>query len=191
MFKYLGVNFDGKFTWHSHTEEVASLASKRLSLMNILAGSKWGCSKSTLNQTHSVYFLPILIYCCEQLVSPSKKMIDSLEKFHNQALRLITGSVKFTPIVYMLLCTNSRSLSLIIKERVPLLWEKIIRTPGCMFLWDHVSTETECNLKIQKGFVQRVADLISPFGIDFAAQQFLLSRNPIEAKTYFIRLGVS
>ncbi|GIY29778.1 hypothetical protein CDAR_72031 [Caerostris darwini] len=62
--------------------------------------------------------------------------------------------------------------------------EKKIRIPDFMSLSNHVSTETELNLKNQIVSVQGVADLISPFGIDFGTQQFLLPRNPIESKTF-------
>ncbi|GIY32041.1 hypothetical protein CDAR_411341 [Caerostris darwini] len=83
------------------------------------------------------------------------------------------------------------TLSLIIKERAQLLWAKITKTSRLYSLGDHVSTETERNLKIQRGFAQRVADLIFHFIIDFGAQQFLLPCNPIEAQTFSLRLGFS
>ncbi|GIX83807.1 hypothetical protein CEXT_337251 [Caerostris extrusa] len=102
---------------------------------------------------YSAYVLSILIYSCEPLVNGSKKIIDSLENFHNQALHFINGVVKSIPIDYMLLCTNSSPRTLIIKERV--------------------------------------ADFISHFEVEFGAQQFLLPRNLIEAKTFTIRLGLS
>ncbi|GIY64210.1 hypothetical protein CDAR_12401 [Caerostris darwini] len=83
-----------------------------------------------------------------------------------------------------MLCTN-KSLNLIIKERCyPVVIGEKIRIPDFMSLSNHVSTETELNLKNQIVSVQGVADLISPFGIDFGTQQFLLPRNPIESKTF-------
>ncbi|GIY17596.1 hypothetical protein CEXT_778151 [Caerostris extrusa] len=70
-----------------------------------------------------------------------------------------------------------------------LLWEIIIRAPGCMSLGNHVTTEIEHNLKTQRGSVQCTflfAHLISHFGINFGAHQFLLPRNPIEANAFSI-----
>ncbi|GIY94200.1 hypothetical protein CEXT_672621 [Caerostris extrusa] len=92
----------------------------------------------------------------------------------------------------MLFCTNNRPLSLIIEERALWLWNNLIRDCCSMLLWDHVSTETDRILKTQREvFVQGVANLISHFSIDYGAQQFLLSCNPFEAKTFSIQFDLS
>ena len=54
---YLGVTFDTKLTWKNHTAKVSERASKRLNLLKRLAGSKWGCARSTLNTTYKMYII--------------------------------------------------------------------------------------------------------------------------------------
>ncbi|GIY09040.1 reverse transcriptase domain-containing protein [Caerostris extrusa] len=70
------------------------------------------------------FVLPVITFCCEPLISASKQVRKSLETFHNQALRLITGAVKTSPIDAMLLCTRNWPLEKIIEEKALVLWEK-------------------------------------------------------------------
>ena len=86
-----------------------------------------------------------MTYCGEYLVTASMKIIDSLENLHNQIIRLLTGTVKSTPIDFPLLYTNSKPFSLRIQKRAVLLWEKIIRTPG-LNMWDHISSNLCLNV---------------------------------------------
>jgi len=67
-FKYLGVTFD-KLNWRNHVDKFVSRVSKRINVLKQLAGSKWGCARSTLKLTYQKYILPIIIYSCEPLVA--------------------------------------------------------------------------------------------------------------------------
>jgi hypothetical protein len=51
-FRYLGVTFDKKLNWKNHANNTASRVSKCISVLKRLAGSKWGCARSTLNMTY-------------------------------------------------------------------------------------------------------------------------------------------
>ena len=126
-FSYLGVIFDRKLTWKEHVANVLERATKRLTLMKRIAGSKWGCCRTTLELTYKSYILPLITYCCEPLVAASKQITDTLEKFHNQALRLITGAVKTTPIDALLISTQHMSVKSVMEEKALILWEKIAR----------------------------------------------------------------
>ena len=55
-------------------------------------------------------------------------VINRLKLLQNQALRLITGAVKFTPISAMLLLTGNISFLDILKMKALLLYEKLLRT---------------------------------------------------------------
>ncbi|GIX93132.1 uncharacterized protein CEXT_406151 [Caerostris extrusa] len=101
------VTFDRKLSWKLHSETIIDKASSRLPILKRLACCRWGCSRSTLNTTYKTFVLLVITYCCEPLISASKQVRKSLETFHNQALRLITGAVKTSPIDAMLLCTRN------------------------------------------------------------------------------------
>ena len=87
-------------------------------------------SSITLNLALKLFILPILTYCCEPLIAAPSTLIEILDKFQNQALRIITGAVKTIPIDAILVVTKNRFLIIIFQEKALLLWEKIVRIPG-------------------------------------------------------------
>ena len=104
----LGVTFDNKLNWKNHMDNIASRIFKRISVLKRLAGSKWGCARSTLNITYQKYILPIITYSCESLVTAQPHTFKVLEHAQNQALRQITGAVKTTPIDAMTFITDNK-----------------------------------------------------------------------------------
>ncbi|VDO07611.1 unnamed protein product [Rodentolepis nana] len=70
-----------------------------------------------------------MLYCCEPLITATEVTLKPLEKAHNQALRLITGGVKSTPIDSMLLVTGSTTICSLIKEKALILYEKLLPIP--------------------------------------------------------------
>nr|KAG5690263.1 hypothetical protein BaRGS_018615 [Batillaria attramentaria] len=49
---YLGTKLDKKLTWNPHIREMEKRATKRLSLMKKLAGTKWGANSSILRRVY-------------------------------------------------------------------------------------------------------------------------------------------
>ncbi|VDO09853.1 unnamed protein product [Rodentolepis nana] len=88
---YLGMTFDTKLTWKSHIAKIAERVSNRLNVLKRLAGSVWGCARSTLNTTYKMFIQLIMLYCCEPLITATEVTLKPLEKAYNLALRLITG----------------------------------------------------------------------------------------------------
>ena len=140
QYTYLGMTLDNKLTWKAHIDKITTRASKRLTILKRLAGSKWGCARSTLNLTYKTFVLPLMIYCCESIVTASQQTLKNLILVHNQALRLITGGTKSTPIDAMLLLTGNSPLDVIINEKTLLLYEKVLRIPN-ENLWSNYKTE--------------------------------------------------
>ena len=80
--------------------------------------------------TYQKYILPIITYICEPLVTAQPHTLKELERAQNQALRLITGAVKTTPIDAMTFITNNTPIQELIEEKAVLLHEKLRRIPG-------------------------------------------------------------
>ncbi|GIX73604.1 hypothetical protein CEXT_674891 [Caerostris extrusa] len=76
------------------------------------------------------------------------------KKSKNQSLRIVAGAVKSTPIDAMLMLTGDKPLRTVIQEKALILWEKIIRVPGCFSLWNEVKQDLIRNLKTQMGFLK-------------------------------------
>ena len=98
---YLGVTFDKKQTWKPHLQEAETRARRKLALMRKLAGSTWGADEKTLKTVYEGTVRPHLEYGAAAWNSASKTTLLSVDKVQNQALRIITGSMKTTPISAM------------------------------------------------------------------------------------------
>ncbi|GFX85573.1 probable RNA-directed DNA polymerase from transposon X-element [Trichonephila clavipes] len=152
---YLGCALDNKLKWTKHAELVVSKARKRLSILKRLTGVKWGCNRDNLNTTYKTYIQPVLNYCNEVLISASENVRKLLDTFHNQALRMITGEVKTTPVLAMQLLCDLQPFTNIIENNAAILFNRLIRLPNNSF-WRDYDSDGGRNLKTQKGFIQCV-----------------------------------
>ena len=98
---YLGVTFDKRLTWKTQVEHAESKARKKLGMMRKLAGTEWGATEKILKQVYQGTVRPTLEYGSGAYMSAAKTHLNSLEKVQNQALRVITGSMRSTPIEKM------------------------------------------------------------------------------------------
>ena len=98
---YLGVTFDKRQTWKTQVGKAESKARKKLGMMRKLAGTEWGANEKILKQVYQGTVRPTLEYGSGAYMSASKSHLNSLEKVQNQALRVITGAMRSTPIEKM------------------------------------------------------------------------------------------
>ncbi|GFV60517.1 uncharacterized protein LOC103524116 [Trichonephila clavipes] len=164
---YLGCALDSKLKWTKHAELVVSKARKRLSILKRLNGVKWECNRDTLNTTYKTYIQPVLNYCNEVLISASENVRKLLDTFHNQALRMLTGGVKTTPVLAM----------------------QLIRLPNNSF-WRDYDSDGGRNLKTQKGFIQCVRENIQYKVINDGPFELLSFANPLDYAILDIRLDL-
>ena len=98
---YLGITFDKRLTWRKQIENAESKARKKLGIMRKLAGTEWGANERILNQVYKGTVRPHLEYGSSSFMTAAQTHQDTLEKVQNQALRIITGAVRSTPIEKM------------------------------------------------------------------------------------------
>ncbi|GIY28367.1 hypothetical protein CDAR_231011 [Caerostris darwini] len=82
------------------------------------------------------------------------------------------GAVKSTPTDAMLMLTGDKPLRTVIQEKALILWEKIIRVPGCFSLWNEVKQDLIRNLKTQMGFLHGVLQLKNSLGLNPEPESF-------------------
>ncbi|GFX65144.1 probable RNA-directed DNA polymerase from transposon X-element [Trichonephila clavipes] len=186
---YLGCALDNKLKWTKHAELVVSKARKRLSILKRLTGVKWGCNRDTLNTTYKTYIQPVLNYCNEVLISASENVRKLLDTFHNQALRMITGGVKTTPVLAMQLLCDLQPFTNIIEKNAAILFNRLIRLPNNSF-WRDYDSDGGHNLKTQKGFIQCVRKNIQYKVINDVPFELLSFANPLDYATLDIRLDL-
>ncbi|GFV16528.1 uncharacterized protein LOC103524116 [Trichonephila clavipes] len=186
---YLGCALDKKLKWTKHAELVVSKARKQLSILKRLTGVKWGCNRDTLNRTYKTYIQPVLNYCNEVLISASENVRKLLDTFHNQALRIITGGIKNTPVLAMQLLCDLQPFTNIIEKNAAILFNRLIRLPNNSF-WRDYDSDGGRNLKTQKGFIQCVRENIQYKVINDVPFELLSFANPLDYTILDIRLDL-
>ncbi|VDO07672.1 unnamed protein product [Rodentolepis nana] len=111
-----------------------------------------------------MFIQPITLLCCEPLITATEVTLKPLEKAHNQALRLITGGIKSTPIDSMFLVTGSTTTCSLIKEKALILFEKLLLIPMDKFFNTYENRSR--HLKTQSGLIQKAIELKKALQID-------------------------
>ena len=94
--KYLGVRLDRTLSFRQHLEELSAKVTSRVALIRRLAGTTWGANGKTLRTSTQALVLSAAEYCAPVWTrSPHVRKVDGAI---NNALRIITGCLKSTPV---------------------------------------------------------------------------------------------
>ena len=97
--KLLGVYLVTFFSFNKHCVQVANRVSKRNNVLKALAGTNWGQQKETLLMTYKSLGRSIANYAAPVWsINASETNIGKIQRAHNEALRIITGSHKMSSI---------------------------------------------------------------------------------------------
>ena len=107
---YLGVTYDKKQTWKPHIQKAETKAKRKLALLRKLAGSTWGANERTLRTVYEGSIRPHLEYGSAAWSTTAKTNLQTMDKVQNQALRLITGALRSSPIQAMEKATGIQPL---------------------------------------------------------------------------------
>ncbi|GFW80167.1 uncharacterized protein TNCV_460751 [Trichonephila clavipes] len=88
-------------------------------------------------------------------------MVKKLELMQNQALRLIFGAVRTSPMESMLLLTNTRPIKSLVEERALILYKKLIRIN--VLFWD-------CYKNVSRHLRPKDAKSVFPRGLELRAE---------------------
>jgi len=98
---YLGVIYDKKQTWRPHIQKAEGKARRKISIMRKLAGTTWGANETILKRVYEGAVRPHLEYGSPAWSTASKTHLQALDTVQDQALRVITGAMRSTPIKTM------------------------------------------------------------------------------------------
>lgn len=99
--KYLSVWLDRSLHWRKHINETVSKCTKFLNLLKVLAGSTWGVHTKHLRRLYISLVRSRIDYACYLYDCSAKTHICKLDKLQNQALRVVGGFIRSTPIHVM------------------------------------------------------------------------------------------
>ena len=101
---YLGVTLDRTLTYKEHLEKTASKLKTRNNLLMKLAGSSWGARANTLRSSALALCYSVGEYCAPVWArSAHTKLVDVQL---NTSMRLITGTLRPTPLPWLPVLSN-------------------------------------------------------------------------------------
>ena len=115
---YLGVQLDRQLNLNRFMSNLKTKASKRLNLIKRLATTSWGASKKTLRQLYLGYVRSAMDYALPLQTIASKAPTEALDRVQNQAVKLICGGMRSTPIAACEIEANIEPLDLRRKRAV-------------------------------------------------------------------------
>ena len=129
-FKYLGITLDNRLTFNEHILDLRQRSSRRLNIIKCIAGRDWGADRRTLLNLYISLIRSSLDYCAFLYDTLSTKQTSSLESIQNNALRIITGALRTSPVENIRAETNIPSLAHRRKLQLLRYFTRITAQPG-------------------------------------------------------------
>lgn len=102
--KYLGITLDRSLTYNEHLTKTALKMRTRINIIQKLAGSTWGANPEVLRESTLGLFVSVGDYGCP--IWMNSYHTGKIDTQVNAALRVITGTVKSTPISWLNVLSN-------------------------------------------------------------------------------------
>lgn len=99
--KYLGMWLDQSLRWGKHINEIVDKSLKFLNILKLLTGSSWGVHTKHIRRLYISLVRSRLDYGSFLYDCSTKTHLLKLDKLQNQALRIIGGYIKSSPIHVM------------------------------------------------------------------------------------------
>ncbi|KAJ9464733.1 RNA-directed DNA polymerase from mobile element jockey [Diplonema papillatum] len=93
----LGLTIDDRLNFTAHIDRILQSAGRRVNLVQLVSGTKWGHKTEVLRALYMAYALPVLTYGMAVYIRyASKKDVDRIECLHRTALCAVVGCKKTT-----------------------------------------------------------------------------------------------
>ena len=125
------MTYDKKLSWKPHIQKAEGKARRKLGILRKLSGTTWGANEKILKGMYNQGIKPHLEYGSSAWSSASKSNLNQLDRIQNQALRIITGSMKSTPIEKMETITEIEPLQDARDTKIMLQAEKYLAKQEC------------------------------------------------------------
>ena len=102
--KYLGVTLDRSLTYNTHLTKTGQKVAARVNIVRKLAGTNWGASADTLRTASLALVYSTAEYCAP--VWLNSVHTSKIDVQLNNALRIITGTVKSTQLQWLPVLAN-------------------------------------------------------------------------------------
>ncbi|GBL98168.1 hypothetical protein AVEN_268259-1 [Araneus ventricosus] len=110
--KFLGIVFDTKLAFRSHTKHLKTKCIQTLNIMKVLSNTSWCADKVSLMIIYRSLVRSKLDYRVPVYGSAAKSTLKMLDSVHQQGLRIATGAFRTTPIPSLHVTSGELSLKL-------------------------------------------------------------------------------
>ena len=93
--KFLGITFDHKLTFKTHSEDILERCQQKYHLMRMLVNQKWGPSLQTILKIYKQCVRPIFEYGEISTIPVSDTVITKLQKLQNSFIRLALRLLRY------------------------------------------------------------------------------------------------
>ena len=95
--RFLGVTFDRRLTWKPHIDKVVEKCNKRMNILRVLSGTRWGSSKAMLLIVYKAMIRSVIDYGSIAYDTASNRTKSRLDEIQAKALRICCGALRGTP----------------------------------------------------------------------------------------------
>ena len=159
--KYLGVTLDRSLTFKSHIEKLCLKINSRINIIHKLVGSGWGASPDTLRTSARSLVFSTAEYCSP--VWRGSHHVHKVDVKLNQTMRVISGTVKTTPTVWLPVLSHIAPPDLRRSRKTAKLFDRCFRHGHSMLL-DELNSRPSQRLE-SRNFIWNDVSLLSQFNI--------------------------
>lgn len=102
--KYLGVTLDRSLTYKRHLQQTANKVQSRNNILSRLAGTSWGSGADALRTSAMALCYSTAEYCAP--VWARSTHVKLLDTKLNQTMRIVSGTLRSTPLPWLPVLTN-------------------------------------------------------------------------------------
>jgi hypothetical protein len=110
-YKALGIILDSKMRFAKHIENLKLSCLKKINLMKMMGGGRYGANPAVMREFYIKYILPKIEYGATIYGSANDGQLNKLEVIQNTAIRIAFGAKKTTPIPFLLIEVGIEKLS--------------------------------------------------------------------------------
>jgi Reverse transcriptase (RNA-dependent DNA polymerase) len=128
--KFLGVIFDSRLTFVPHINYTKQKCLRRLNILKVTAGKKWGANKSALLTIYKALIRPLSMYASNAIDSASTHTKKQLDIIQHKCLAIICGAARGTRSDALQVHTGELPLNLQRTENMAIYFVKTIKNPS-------------------------------------------------------------